>query len=604
MAPDNVNATSQRKVNHSQRRLIKFLIFIVGFLAIACIPQVGRVARSQAEPSGSHSIYLPIISKPPRDNFMYGVLESVGFVPNPSAFEHYIQDWQSHGLDAALIINGAPDLSVSDRLNFKVVASEQYNLDRQWFYYEYYNNGSPLCGGNVTLDCARKIIGPIVDTVKYNPSLRGYYIFDDATPKYNERIQLATQVFQERDAVNPASPGLLPGLNGQTVFEYAQPQAFITYDYPAWNTRPACDFTEGQAKDWVGRLRETMQAKPMSVPYWAILQAHGGSTSSLRTPTVEEVRLLNWLALGEDAKGIFWLEWSGELFWTGIQDNPVLLAEITDLAHRVNRLRPVLSVIHKISDKFQIAPFSSAYVSTFKDISTGKLYVLAANHSCSAQALTLTSWFYRGQLKDLESGAIVNLGTPLSFRGGDGRLFEIINATPLTPPTPQPDLVLNPSFETTGSSGALDPWGSNAAATQDTSVAHTGSASLKISGQSATGITQWLTLKPDTAYYMSWYVKAQNLVSSRLSIQYIETNPSTIYLDDVQWYQNGSYDWVKRIGYFKTPPNYVEGKIILGWNLPAGSTFWVDDLTLCEADLPCADAYLAERDSSGGITGQ
>src|SRR5450759_593756 len=99
MTPDNVNATSQRKVSHSQRRLIKFLILIVGFLAIACIPQVGRVARSQAEPSGSPSIYLPLISKPPRDNFMYGAFDSAGFVSDPKVFAGYIQDWKSHGLD-------------------------------------------------------------------------------------------------------------------------------------------------------------------------------------------------------------------------------------------------------------------------------------------------------------------------------------------------------------------------------------------------------------------------------------------------------------------------------------------------------------------------
>jgi hypothetical protein len=167
----------------------------------------------------------------------------------------------------------------------------------------------------------------------------------------------------------------------------------------------------------------------MSVPFWAILQTHGSATgSTLRTPTVEEVRLLNWLALGEDAKGIFWFTWStipGE-FWTGLRDNPALLDEVTDLARRVNTLRPYFSTIRKISDKFQATASGNSYVSTLKDFTTGKLYVIAANHSCASQDLTLSSWFYDAKLKDLETGTIYDLETPLSFRGGDGKLLKLL----------------------------------------------------------------------------------------------------------------------------------------------------------------------------------
>jgi hypothetical protein len=103
-------------------------------------------------------------------------------VTAPATFESYIKDWQSRGFDTALVINHIPDLSVSDRLNFKIIASPLLELYRDWFYYEEYQEGELLCDGNVTIECARQIIGPIVDSIKIHPSVKGYYIIDDAVP--------------------------------------------------------------------------------------------------------------------------------------------------------------------------------------------------------------------------------------------------------------------------------------------------------------------------------------------------------------------------------------------------------------------------------------
>jgi hypothetical protein len=388
---------------------------------------------------------------------------------------------------------------------------------------------------------------------------------------------------------------------GQTVYEHARPDVFITYDYPVLNSRPACDFSKGGYRDWVDRARETMQAKPMSTPFWAILQAHGSPNNSLglRTPSIEEVRLLNWLALGEDAKGIFWFTWSTftDQFWTGIQDNPALLAELTDLAGRVNALRPYLSTIRKISDKFQVTPSNHAYVSTLKDFSTGKFYVIAANHSCSPQELTLSSWYYQAQLKDLETGEITELGDPMAFRGGDGKLFEVVDAITLPPPAPQANLVGNPSFEIdSDQNGIPDLWGSTPSAVRDTSVHHTGAASLKVTGASVFSISQGVKLKPNTKYYLSWFMKAEDLTESNLGVGYVQNSLSSASLDSVSWNQNGNYDWTKRVGFFRTPSDYQTGVILIRWDVKSGSTFWVDDLTLCEADKPCADTYLKERE--------
>jgi hypothetical protein len=308
---------------------------------------------------------------------------------------------------------------------------------------------------------------------------------------------------------------------------------------------------------------------------------------------------LNWLALGEDAKGIFWFTWStipGE-FWTGLKDNPALLGEITDLTRRVNALRPYLAQIRKISDKFHATASGNTYVSTLKDYSTGKLYIIAANHSCASQDLTLSSWFYQAKLKDLETGIVSPLDIPLTFRGGDGKLFEVVNPVPLNPPAPQANLVLNSSFEKdTNNDGTPDNWIPAVYAARDTTIQHSGTASLKVTGATAAVTVQNITLKPDTKYYISWYMKAQSLTESQLGVQYVQTSPTIVYLDSVLWNQNGSYDWTKRVGFFKTPGNYSGGRISIGWNVKSGSTFWIDDIILCEAGKPCTDRYLIERE--------
>ena len=79
---------------------------------------------------------------------------------------------------------------------------------------------------------ARQVIGPMVDKLKVHPSIRGYNLLDDATPDRNELMRLAVQVFRERDPQRPASPMMVPNDLGRQVFDYVQPGAFLTYNYP------------------------------------------------------------------------------------------------------------------------------------------------------------------------------------------------------------------------------------------------------------------------------------------------------------------------------------------------------------------------------------
>jgi hypothetical protein len=64
------------------------------------------------------------------------------------------------------------------------------------------------------------------------------------------------------------------------------------------------------------------------------------------------------------------------------------------------------------------------YVSTMTD-SNGARYAIAANMSCAARDVKLTSSL-SGHLLDVESGETFAFGQPIPFRGGDGRIFEVV----------------------------------------------------------------------------------------------------------------------------------------------------------------------------------
>ena len=271
---------------------------------------------------------------------------------------------------------------------------------------------------STSIDAARQIIGPMVDRLKVHPSIRGYNLIDDATPDKNELMRLAVQVFRERDPGRPASPMMVEKDLGQQVFDYVRPDAFLTYNYPADVTTTACSW----ARTFIDELRYTTRTKPASVPLWLVLQTHrttfGTADSRLRYPAAEEARLQNWIALGEGAQGIWWFIYSSQQGWLGLRDQPILYAEVSDLARRTTALPRFTKQADQV--------FAGAdYASTMVD-SNGERYVVAANTSCGARDVTLTSPSLSGRLLDVETGQTFAFGQRIPFRGGDGRIFRYI----------------------------------------------------------------------------------------------------------------------------------------------------------------------------------
>jgi hypothetical protein len=67
------------------------------------------------------------------------------------------------------------------------------------------------------------------------------------------------------------------------------------------------------------------------------------------------------------------------------------------------------------------------YVSTLVSLDGALFYAVVVNRDCvSPHKLSISSETLSGRLKDRESGQVYDLNTPISFRPGDGKLFELI----------------------------------------------------------------------------------------------------------------------------------------------------------------------------------
>jgi hypothetical protein len=192
----------------------------------------------------------------------------------------------------------------------------------------------------------------------------------------------------------------------------------------------------------VSNIRHLRQLASQDVPLWVIMQAHGATQSEestasgatpLREPTIEEIRLQHWLAVGEGVKGIFWFAYDSEQFWTGLRDNPGLFGEVTNLAKRTRPLANLLGQLRKVDDQFSVAAagglgeYRRPYASTL-EASDGTLYLVIANRSCAPATLTITSRSASGQLRDLEHDAVYDFGSAFPLGGGDGQIFQVIES--------------------------------------------------------------------------------------------------------------------------------------------------------------------------------
>jgi hypothetical protein len=362
--------------------------------------------------------------------FPLGVFEDGHMLNGDSAgFQTMIRNLQAHHLDAVMFTNNvidrdAPLLDVSDELGMPVFMLPAGDLNESWWPDEIPAN----------IEMARTVARPAVRQFGSHPSFKGYIVKDEPRLDQREKVALLTQAYQELDPARPVTPILIGIDRVGPIFATAQPDVMLIDVYPLGHDNAPCDFTLTgfgySTLDFVNYIRLVTKAKPADTPLWMILQTHSfgdDGAFALRAPTTTEVRLQHWLAIGEGATGIFWFVYSSQQGWIGLADNPDLFAEVATLAQRIDPLREVLLGIRKGPDQFTVSGGGQPYVSTLVSLDGALFYAVVVNRDCvSPHKLSISSETLSGRLKDRESGQVYDLNTPISFRPGDGKLFELI----------------------------------------------------------------------------------------------------------------------------------------------------------------------------------
>ena len=360
--------------------------------------------------------------------FPIGVFEDGNIIGgNATKFEAMLKDLKAHGIDTVLFVNNTarrdePLLTVADKYAFNIFMMPNGDLNDTWW-------ADDIPADIIT---ARGLAKPIVALWSKHSSFKGYLIRDEPSLGERQKVALMTQAFREADPTRPVLMTLI-GLNRVgPIFAAAKPDVMQIDVYPIAADNPSCDFTMNgfgyPQHDFVSYTRAATATKPSGTPLWIILQTHGFDVTgaALRTPLPTEVRMQQWLALGEGATGIYWFVYSTQQSWIGLADNKPLYNEVSALARRVGPLRNILLGLHRIDTRFTVTGNNAPYVSTLTDASGSNSYAVVVNKDCQkAQNLVIQSSIAGGHLRDLESGTIYALGQPIAFQPGDGRIFAM-----------------------------------------------------------------------------------------------------------------------------------------------------------------------------------
>jgi hypothetical protein len=362
--------------------------------------------------------------------FPIGVFEDGNVLDGDThRFEAMVGDLTARGFDSVFFANNAdnrdpPLLDITDRLGFNVFYAPTWTLNRDWW-------PEPV---SATIDTARQVITPLVEQIRARSSLRGYLVADEPRLDALQKVTLMTQAFHELDPSRIAMPILTGTDRVGPIFAAAHPDVMLLPIYPVGYDNPIGDFSMTgfgySSLDFVSYVRAVTDGKPAGIPFWTILQTHSlgnGGRFSLREPVPAEVRAQNWLAIGEGATGFIWFTYSSEQGWTGLHDNPSLLATITALNRRIDPLRSTLLQLHRGPDRFGANGGSRPYVSSLVSRDAATNYVVAVNQDClQPQTFAISSPTLSGRLCDLETGRSYPLDSPIAFAPGDGKLFEFV----------------------------------------------------------------------------------------------------------------------------------------------------------------------------------
>ncbi|NTW02809.1 MAG: hypothetical protein HGA19_16270 [Oscillochloris sp.] len=386
----------------------------LGTAASASFPPHSHAPRPSATPARA-TAYFPM-----------GVFEDAHMIAGDTAgFAIMLTDLKARSLDSVLFTNNdiaedAALLDVADPLGMRIFMMPATDWNENWW----------LASIPASQDLARRAAAPAVAAYASHTSFAGYTVKDEPTLEDRDKIRLLTQVIHELDPAHPVTAILVGEDRVKPIFSAANLDILLIDIYPVAYDNPPCDLTmNGFGYPWhdfVSYIRFVATDRAPTTALWVILQTHSFD-NWLRQPLPSEVRMQQWLAVGEGAHGIFWFTYSSQQGWLGLSDNEALYSEVTDLAQRLDSLRAILLDTVKVPDQFTVVGGAHPYISTLTS-AEGRTFALAVNRDCQyAQLLEISSPAMAGDLHDVESGQVYRQGQPIEFQPGDGRLFEIIS---------------------------------------------------------------------------------------------------------------------------------------------------------------------------------
>jgi hypothetical protein len=540
----------------------------------------------------------------PTRPFLYGAFEDGNLRATLSKFAELVAELVAAGMNAVAFTNNLilnhDYLDAADEAGISVVGAQMTPLNA-WIK----DDDIPA-----TIENARSVVYPIAPYLSSHPSLMAYNMFDDAIDSYNLKLLLTKQAYAEIDPNHPAIPMLVMQRQALQVSQYVEPDIFISYYNYLHPQTPECDMFDAPLnKFYWNKVDESLQwfaQERRGFVQALVLQSHSTLTSPndttpthLREPTPLEIMLLVWIALGLEFCWLFWFLWSTSQTWRGLPDQPENFAAAKAMAVKFFALAPTLENAERIPDRFRVSG-SSHFISTFRSLDGSHLYCVVARCSPTSGTVTVLSDWYDGTLRDLLTGDTYDLGDPIPFGGGDGRMFVLDSASAKTEPALAMNHIGNGGFEAL-TAGYPTGWTSSIGVV-DTDVYHAeggGTQSLRFDGPcDITFQYNFSGLQTETDYYFTYWRRFENLDGSMIGATVYQSSPTITdaALTVANWRQSGTSDWMKGNGWFRTPAGHSTGRAQFFVNIPEGASAWFDDVGLYERwGYAIPDEYLGDR---------
>jgi len=275
-----------------------------------------------------------------------------GFENAKKYYEENFTDIKSHNIDLIVIPNTPPDyretlLTAADKVGVKIVLEivELANVDVGGRFSVRHPNMEQ--DETILYDYYKKIVTPLMK----HPSLFCYQILDEPPANLFNNFHLANRILAH---IDPAHPSFSCLCQEQELHRTSNmgTQMIVFDRYPL---RHGMKPGEYDFKNFI-KLLDMLKENAREIPYWMVVQTCAmDRDQGLRYPTPEELRLMVYLSLAHNAKGIFFFlhnSYTQEEKLLGLVDIELkpqpLYSETAQLARELKELSPLLLEIQPV----------------------------------------------------------------------------------------------------------------------------------------------------------------------------------------------------------------------------------------------------------------